>query len=209
MKTKVMNLNQRLWAGMLFLLLSAALLAGQAQANSNDPKLVIEERYQAFLDLVENKTLVAGMPEDELYSLMEKELGPVVDFNRIALKVMGKFSRQASDQQLVVFADSFKRTLVNTYSKGLEHIDKLQKVDIDEAVLDSRGRRAKVNSVIRLSTGETYQVVYSLYLNPEKQWKVENLVVEGVNIGIVFRNQFAQYMEQHGDLEAAIANWGK
>lgn len=173
------------------------------------PKEVVDNSYKKFIQLVDSKTLTAGMPEDELFNLMQAELDPVVDFPRIARKVMGKYSRQASDKQLAEFTVGFKKTLINTYSKGLENIDKLKTVEIDDAVLDDKGKRAKVNSIIKLTTGEQYQVVYSLFLDKQQEWKVDNLVVEGINIGIVFRNQFAQYMEQHGTLELAIANWGK
>lgn len=200
----------KLFKSWYLLLASVGLvLAVQVQANTIEPKTVIEDRYQAILKLIETNTLVAGLSEEELFKLMEQELDPVVDFPRIARKVMGKFSRQASDSQLATFTRSFKRTLVNTYSKGLENIDKLDHVEIEDAVLDSRGNRAKVSSVIKLSTGESYQVVYSLFLNKEGRWMVENIVVEGVNIGIVFRNQFAHYMEQYNDIEKTIANWGK
>lgn len=192
---------------MLVVALVSSMLTTAVAANIG-PKEVIEDRYQAFLGLVESKAIVAGMPKDELFNLMEKELDPVVDFSRIARKVMGKYSRQASADQMTIFTESFKKTLVNTYAKGLENIDKLKTVDIDEAVIDAKGKRAKVNSFIKLSTGEQYQVVYSLFLDKSGAWKVENLVVEGVNIGIVFRNQFAQYMEQYGSVDKAIANWG-
>ncbi len=192
---------------MLVVALVSSMLTTAVAANIG-PKEVIEDRYQAFLGLVESKAIVAGMPKDELFNLMEKELDPVVDFSRIARKVMGKYSRQASADQMTIFTESFKKTLVNTYAKGLENIDKLKTVDIEEAVIDDKGKRAKVNSFIKLSTGEQYQVVYSLFLDKSGAWKVENLVVEGVNIGIVFRNQFAQYMEQYGSVDKAIANWG-
>lgn len=201
----VNNLKAPMWV-LAFISLLFPMVASATQG----PKEVIDGRYDAFLELIENGSLTASLQEDELFNLMEKELDPVVDFPRIARKVMGKYSRQASPEQLDQFSVSFKRTLVNTYAKGLENINKLKSVDIGDAVLDSKGKRAKVNSIISLSTGEKYQVVYSLFLDRKtKEWKVENLVVEGVNIGIVFRNQFAQYMEQFGNLEDTIANWGK
>ena len=59
-----------------------------------------------------------------------------------------------------------------------------------------------------LKGGEQYQVQYSLFLNDQQQWKVENLVVEGINIGLVFRNQFAHYMEQFNDVSKVIESWG-
>ncbi len=181
-----------------------------AQANTGDPKRVIEERYQAFLDLVEQQVLTAELSDEEIYDLMEKELSPAVDFPRIARKVMGKYSRQASDDQLARFTELFKRSLVNTYSKGVDNIEQLDTVVIDDAVLDSKGRRAIVNSTVLMKNGQRYQVDYALFLKDKTQWLVENITVEGVNIGIVYRNQFSHYMEQYNDdVEQVLSNWGK
>ncbi|MEH6627652.1 MAG: ABC transporter substrate-binding protein [Motiliproteus sp.] len=193
------------------LFLAALILVSPfASASVPEPKQVIEERYQSFMDLIESNILVAGMPEDELLALMDRELTPVIDFSRVARKVMGKFARTASDDQLNQFTSIFKRTLVSTYAKGLDQLDQLEAVEIHKTVLDAKGRRAKVSSEIKIKGGQRYIVVYSLFLKDKKQWLIENIVVEGVNIGIVFRNQFAHYMEQHGqNIDEVIAHWGK
>ena len=193
------------------MLMALTLCASLVQASVTEPKAVIEERYQSILDLIESKTLVAGMPEEQLFELMEQELSPVVDFPRVARKVMGKFARKANSEQLSQFTDIFKRTLVSTYAKGLDQLDQLEKVDINDAVLDAKKRRAKVSSQVQLKGGQRFKVVYSLFLKKDKQqWLIENIIVEGVNIGIVFRNQFAHYMEQHNqDIDKVIANWGQ
>ena len=192
------------------LLITLILLAPLSQANVVEPKQVIEERYQSLLDLIENETLVAGMPEDALLALMEKELTPVIDFPRVARKVMGKFARKASSEQLTQFTSIFKQTLVATYSKGLDQLDQLDHVQVDRAVLGKKGKRAKVSSVIVLKDGQKFVVIYSLFLKQGKEWLVENISVEGVNIGIVFRNQFAHYMEQYGqDIDQVISHWGE
>ena len=190
-----------LWFG-----LSLSWLA-QAEEEAS-PEQVISISYTSLQKLIDDQVLVAGMAEEELLALMEQELGPVVDFNRIARKVMGKFSRRASEDQLQKFNEVFKRTLVKTYSKGLDELDKLAGTEVGEAVFDNKRKRAKVPSVIILKDGTRYQVQYSMFLNKQQQWKVENIIVEGVNIGLVFRNQFAHYMETHNDIDLAIENWG-
>ncbi len=203
-------LNINLMGPVRMLLVCVLLISPVLQANVIAPKGVIEERYQSLLKLVEDKVLVAGMPEDQLLLLMEKELDPVVDFPRVSRKVMGKFARQATDQQLSEFNTIFKRTLVNTYSKGLDQLDQLDRVEVAEPVLDKKGDRAQVSSVISLKGGQNYRVIYSLFLKDKQRWMVENIIVEGVNIGIVFRNQFAHYMEQYGEnIDQVLAHWGE
>ncbi|MFT5719848.1 MAG: phospholipid transport system substrate-binding protein [Motiliproteus sp.] len=192
-----------LWLGLLSVGVMAPL-----QAAEEKPEQVINASYLSIQKLINDQVLVAGMQEQKLLDLMELELGPVIDFERISRKVMGKYARQASDAQLLDFNQVFKRTLVNTYSKGLDRLDELDTFEVGSADYDARGIRASVGSSIVLKGGERYQVQYSLFLNEQSQWKVENLVVEGINIGLVFRNQFAHYMEQYDDISKVIANWG-
>ena len=202
------GLNLRLLLVLFTTLLTVPSMANAAQAPSIKPEQVINGSYQSLLKLIKDKVLVAGMPEQALLDLMENELGPVVDFEQISRKVMGKYVRQASEANMTRFNQVFKNTLVNTYSKGLDRIDELERFEVGDAVYDKRGNRAKVDSLIVLKGGEQYQVQYSLFLNDQQQWKVENLVVEGINIGLVFRNQFAHYMEQFSDVSKVIESWG-
>ena len=207
MRIPMLSFNIRTAVLSLFVTL-LLMVSALVQANESSPDAVIQNSYESILQLIKDKKLVAGMPVEELHALMDAELGPVVDFPRVARKIMAKYSRQASDQQLENFTLAFKRTLVNTYAKGLEHIDRLDKMEVLDTIIDKRGVRAKVATNVGLSSGEIYRVDYSLYLNDDKQWKVENIVVEGINIGITFRNQFASQMEQFGDMDAVIQNWG-
>ena len=40
------------------------------------------------------------------------------------------------------------------------------------------------------------------------EWKVRNVIVNGINIGKLFRDQFADSMQRNGnDLEKTIASW--
>jgi phospholipid transport system substrate-binding protein len=61
---------------------------------------------------------------------------------------------------------------------------------------------------IRTSKGMVYPVTYTM-ARIDGQWKVRNVIVEGINIGLLFRDQFAQAMQtQRGDMDAVIDNWG-
>ena len=208
---KLNKINQfKILAGVVFCLTLQFLSPSLVRASVVEPKELIEERFQSILGLIENKVLVAGMSEDALLALLDKELSPVFDFPRVARKVMGKFARKASKGQLSQFTDIFKKTLIATYSKGLDQIDQLDHVEVDKAVLDKKGKRAKVSSYVVLKNGQRYQVIYSLFLNEGRGWLVENINVEGVNIGIVFRNQFAHYMEQYNQsIDKVLVHWGE
>ncbi|OMH38293.1 phospholipid-binding protein MlaC [Motiliproteus sp. MSK22-1] len=208
---KLNTVNQfRILLGVLLCLTLQFLAPSLVRASVAEPNEVIEERFQSIQGLIENKVLVPGMSEEALLELMDQELSPVFDFPRVARKVMGKFARNASKDQLSRFTGIFKKTLIATYSKGLEQIDQLDHVEVEKTVLDKKGTRAKVSSYVVLKNGQKYQVVYSLFLKEGRGWLVENINVEGVNIGVVFRNQFAHYMEQYNQsIDKVLTHWGE
>ena len=47
-----------------------------------------------------------------------------------------------------------------------------------------------------------------MYLNKQGQWKLINIVINGVNLGLTFRNQFYSLMEKEGNnLDVVIERW--
>ena len=69
-------------------------------------------------------------------------------------------------------------------------------------------RRAKVNMDIQTSEGKEYPIEYALYENDDGRWLLENLILNGVNIGLTFRNQFSEALRKNGgSLDKAINSW--
>lgn len=133
-------------------------------------------------------------------------LVPVVDFEFIARGVMGGHAGKASPEQREKFAEKFKRSLVNTYAKGLAGYG-----DYDITVVppeeDLSGQRT-VGVWLNVSNGDiTHRLAFTTKLNREGEWKVTNMILNGVNLGKAFRGQFESAVKQHGSIEAAIENW--
>ena len=67
--------------------------------------------------------------------------------------------------------------------------------------------RATVELRVHGSDGVVYPVVYTLAL-VDGTWKLRNVVINGINIGLQFRSQFANYMQKYrNDINEVIANW--
>lgn len=181
-----------------------------AQALAATPQQVVEDtsnRVMAVLD--ENRETYRNDSEAFLEGLSEI-MDPVVDYEGIARSVMTvRFSRNASPEQIQRFIDTFKRSMVQFYGNALLEFDS-GKI----AVLPPRNRdqqrddRASVNMEVHAANGTVYPVTYTM-VNQDGRWMVRNVIVEGINIGLLFRDQFAQAMQAHGnDLDKVIDNWG-
>ena len=51
-----------------------------------------------------------------------------------------------------------------------------------------------------------YPVDYSVVYKDEA-WKLRNVVIDGINVGLQFRSQFADSMRRHRDIDAVIRSW--
>ncbi|MEQ8689975.1 MAG: ABC transporter substrate-binding protein, partial [Pseudomonadales bacterium] len=67
--------------------------------------------------------------------------------------------------------------------------------------------RAQVQAIIKPDSGGRYEAVFSL-ARSVGGWQAQNLTLNGVNLGLTYRNQFAALMEENANnFEAALADW--
>lgn len=163
------------------------------------------------LDLITaGKTYAKDDPE-RFYRDAESLLRPMIDFPRFARNVMGPYYKAATPSQRERFAESFKWSLVRTYALALVEFG-----DGDVSVVPPRREPRnpnKVNVTQEITyQGKTYVVAYKMQRNKEQTWRIQNMIVEGVNVGINYKTQFASAMKDPqygGDMDAVIAAWSE
>ena len=190
--------------GLLVLLASLPMLAMAAPGQSAHD--VIQGTTDKLLaDLKANKQTYQTNRE-AFYQALNGILGPVVDADGISRSIMTvKYSRQATPEQMQRFQENFKRSLMQFYGNALLEYNN-QGIKVDPAK-DESGERTSVGMKVTGNNGAMYPVSYTL----EKiggEWKVRNVIVNGINIGKLFRDQFADAMSRNGnDLDKTIDGW--
>lgn len=172
-----------------------------------DPKLAVQNATDQLLSkLVEAKPLYSEDP-DQFFVEIDSALGPFIDFDGFSKGVMAKYYRRATDEQKVRFAKTFRTALINTYATALVEFDN-QKVVVLEPTLDpKRAGRASIGLEIHAANNAVYPVEYSLVL-VDGHWLLRNVSIEGINIGLQFRSQFAGFMSKYrNDIDQVIENW--
>ena len=195
----------------LLLQLSVTALAAQ---NLPPPQQEVESVTRRLLTTFQNN--VERYKKDDTEFLMEvnRQLSPVVAFDDISRSVMGRYARTATTAQLAQFSHVFKDSLISFYSKTLLAIDdtqvSIERVDpVPASVLhdyqSGKSRLVPVNMTARTSSG-TVAITYSMVFQ-EGRWKLRNVIVDGINIGIQFRNQFAEVMSKYNNIQYVIDHW--
>ncbi|MBQ76629.1 MAG: toluene tolerance protein [Gammaproteobacteria bacterium] len=144
---------------------------------------------------------------ERFFREIETSLGPFIDFKGFSRGVMAKYYRRASEQQKDRFVSVFQSSLIHTYATALVEFDNQQVVVKESNAPQKDPKKARVNLEVTGNDGTVYPVEYSLVLI-DGDWKLRNLVINGINIGLQFRSQFSAYMQQHkNNIDKVIENW--
>ncbi|MFJ5299674.1 phospholipid-binding protein MlaC [Pseudomonas sp. NPDC088368] len=187
----------------LLVLLAALPLIANAAGSAHD--LVQDTTNKMLADLSANKEKYKQDPS-AFYSALNTIVGPVVDAEGISKSIMTvKYSRNATPAQMQTFADNFKRGLFQFYGNALLEYNN-QGIAVDPPK-DESGDRTSVGMTVKGTNGAVYPVQYTL----EKvggEWKLRNVIINGINIGKLFRDQFADAMQRNGNnLDKTINGW--
>ena len=191
----------------LFILLS--LLATSVQADTEAQlRAYVNDNTQRMVEQLNRERGLYQDDSDAFYRSMNQTMDGFVDFRRIAARVMGRYARQASPEQRDQFVESFKRSLFESYAQALV-ASRDFRVEVLSATLNPRDdNRASVDMQVITETGNRYPVTYSMYRAKNDQWMMENVIVEGVNIGLAFRDRFSQEMEANRDqVQVVVDGW--
>jgi len=167
----------------------------------------VEKIHEDIVFVVRAKQGIYEENPEEFIKAISLALQPLVDFKRISRNVMGRHYKDANKEQIEKFNRVFKASLLDTYSKTLAEF-KDEEILVSSNVKKSpKGNREKVSLQIVTST-KIYPAVYDMYLNKQGHWKLINIVINGVNLGLTFRNQFYSLMEKEGNnLDLVIEKW--
>ncbi|MGF2684888.1 MlaC/ttg2D family ABC transporter substrate-binding protein [Marinobacter sp. DUT-3] len=194
---------------MLFVAFVMAALVLPAHAGQEeDLAKYVDENTQRLVDKLNAEKGLYDTDPEAFYSSMDQELREFVDFRRIAARVMGRYARQTSPEQRDEFVEKFKRSLFDSYAQALVSADDFSIEVLGAEINANNSERASVQMEVQTAGGNRYPVTYSMYMNGDGRWMMENIIVEGINIGLAFRDRFAQEMEKNaGKVQAVINGW--
>ena len=200
--SSMLRILKNFFLNILFVLISYPVIADE------NPYIFIDNNAQLLVKtLQENKELFKSDPvkfEDAVKVIYE----PIIDFRRVSASVMGKkYYFAATADQRKSFQEIFKQSLLDTYAETLAQWDDqiIETIFPDEDI-EKEIKNAEVKQLLITSDAE-YPIIYKLrWINGE--WKIINIIINGVNLGLTFRNQFKALADQYNEnMSLTIANW--
>lgn len=206
------------------LCLLAAHAVGQPEASGDSAHELVEAATTEVMEVVAAADAYVDDDPERYYDQVQALLDPLIDYRGFARGVMGRYAsptridglRQRGDKetlaqlkgQLDQFTRVMRKSLVRTYSKGLLAFggSRIEVLPAEEGADVSA--RAAVRQHVFADRSEPYVVLYFMGRGRDGQWQLRNMIIEGVNLGEVYRDQFeSSARDYNGDLDAVIANW--
>ena len=166
-----------------------------------------ERTHNNIIQILQTNNSLYEKDSDLFIQAISDAFSPIVDFRRIARNVMGKHYKASTDSQRERFSEAFRKSLLTTYSKTLIEFKDEKIIVLPPKNQPKSKNKVKVYIEIKTSS-KSYPGVYSMYLDKNNQWKIINIVVNGINLGLTFRSQFYSLMEKNNNnISTVIDKW--
>ena len=184
------------------------LLAGSLYILSDeDPYIFIDENAQKMVRvLTEDSSLFET--DRVLYENKIKEIfEPMIDFRRVAASVMGKkYYLLATKEERAKFVLIFRDSLLDTYAETLAQWGDSTITTEFPKNKEEFSKNVEVKQTLDTGTSK-YPISYKLRKSKDG-WKIVNIIINGVNLGLTFRNQFQALAVSHNEnISDALRNW--
>ena len=184
---------------LVLLLLPALAITATAQEIDKPEDVILETVDSVIARINAEREMLDAEPET-VYDLINDLIIPVFDFNNMSRWILGKYWKEANEEQRTTFTGEFKTLLVRTYAKAVLGFSN-ERVNYLDTQTSSKSNMVKVNTEIVSDSGVT-PVNYYMHIS-DGSWKVVNVAFEGVSLVETYRKSFASVIRNDG-LESLI-----
>lgn len=173
----------------------AAAPAAGSTAPAGSPSALVLSNSTRILATLESRRAEFSKDRGALRQFIASEFDNIFDRDYSARLVLGVHGRGASDADVKVFADALADSLMQRYGSSLLDLNTKLKVRVKSETPIRGGAIVKVSSEYLRQGNEAVPVDY-LMRKVGTQWKVFDVMVEGVSFVQTFRNQFDTPLKQ-------------
>ncbi|PKM11195.1 MAG: toluene tolerance protein [Gammaproteobacteria bacterium HGW-Gammaproteobacteria-3] len=178
--------------------------AGSASEAGAAELLLPQQAIENASTKLKQKLQSPGFTKDfaQINVFVESVIYPHVDFNRISALVLGKLWRTATVEERQRFTKEFKTLLVRTYSRAFVEF-KDWSVHYLPLKMAPDATKVIVRTQVLQPGIQPIGVDYRMLLT-KGEWKVYDIVIEGVSLVTNYRTTFSNEVRSKGSLAAVI-----
>ena len=176
--------------------------------SEENPYIFIDSNAQKMVEVLTADVDLFDTNREEYENKIKIIFEPMIDFRRVSASVMGKkYYLMATPEQRSNFVNIFKDSLLDTYAETLAQWgDSTISTNFPDQLPEDGVLNIEVKQTLDTGTSK-YPISYKLRKSSEG-WKIVNIIINGVNLGLTFRNQFQALAQSHDEnIEATLKNW--
>ena len=165
----------------------------------------IDKNAQYFLTVIKEEGSTYDNEPEKFKTRLKNIWEPMVDVGLVSRLILSKAYAGATTAQIVAFEEQTKKLLLDTYVTTLLEFEDYTLETNDEIKVNKRTYEVSVKF---LSSSDSFITKFSVYKNKLGEYKIINIIIDGINLGLTFRNQFQDNLAKNNmDLDKAIETW--
>jgi len=166
-------------------------------AAQDEPEQIVRQTTDTLFELVDANRSEYEQDIDALRERLRKILLPRVDVMYSGRLVLGRNARGLSREQVSDFADALSELLIRQYADGLLEFQTRDQVSILPLAGENTERMTRVKTRVALANGQEAPVDY-VFRKVDGEWKIFDVIVEGISYVTTFRSQIGEQIRQEG-----------
>ena len=194
--------KQALTASILSTMMFSTAFAAPAEA----PQVFVKKVADGLIGRLKADAAKLQNNPTAVKALVRQNLDPYIDSQAFTRIVMGTYAtnQYSNAAQRAQFEKNFRETLIENYGSAFS------KFSNQTYTIRPYKATSSANPVVTIdfnNKGEKIPVSFQL-TDKGSQWKIRNINVSGIDLGLQFRNQFAATVKRNGgNIDKAIANF--
>ena len=165
----------------------------------------IDKNAQYFLTVIKEEGSTYDNEPEKFKTRLKNIWEPMVDVGLVSRLILSKAYTGATPEQIVAFEEQTKKLLLDTYVTTLLEFEDYTLETNNEIKINKRTYEVSVKF---LSSSDSFITKFSVYKNKLGEYKIINIIIDGINLGLTFRNQFQDNLANNNmDLDKAIETW--
>lgn len=203
MKTK--NYSRFISFAVFTMILAFMPLTKVMAADLSAPQLGIKSASDKMRVKMEDPAFTSNFKE--VHAFVNSVIYPQVDFHRISALVLGKHWKHATADEKSRFNQEFQIMLVRTYARAFVEFDEWS-VRFLPLNMEAGDRKIIMKTEV-LQPGKQPIAINYRMLNSKGQWKIYDIMIEGVSLVTNYRTSFKNEIARSGSLAEVIETLAK
>jgi phospholipid transport system substrate-binding protein len=178
------------------LIFAAATLGATAAFAQTAPDVMIKQVAGDVIESVKNDKAIQGGDISRIHGLVDTQVLPHVDLQRMTAAVVGKAWKTATPDQQAKLQTEFKTLLIRTYAGALTKVNAQTSIELKPTRSAPEDTDVTVRTNVK-GSGDPIEIDYRLEKLPA-EWKIFDVNVLGVWLVDQYKSSFAQQISSGG-----------